>query len=273
MTVPETTGYYFYGFVHTPRGEPRDTLPLPNEVDANDISTPLQFIHHPATTHHPDIVALVRAINPADFAATLRAELAQSGQQLAADSWVARQAVLHDAIISQYLPLGICPARFGTILPDEQALHTLLERSYNKVYSQLKKLIGKQEWTLRLWLNKHTRQTSADPVSGGRAYLQARRDSLITQSADHAQAAEVREQLETFLSSEGILYMSSERVPPSDAEQTGAAEVIVLLDSQQNQNIRAHYTNDARMTLELRGPFAPYTFSAIDIDDGTGTPS
>jgi hypothetical protein len=147
-------------------------------------------------------------------------------------------------------------------LQDDTALHTLLERSYTGVLTRLEQLTGKQEWTLRLWLRAQT--ASAEPIQGGRAYLQARRDTLSAQAAHEQQAATLRQHLADFLDTEDILYSASERLPANDADYLGACEVIVLLSREQEHALQQHYNANTAVKLELSGPFAPYTFSTID---------
>lgn len=242
------TGYYLYGFVTQDATRTPFTAAVPFAADVTLVS-------------YQDIAAVVRPIDPDAFANDLREHL--EPHNTPDNPWIAEQAVAHDMVIGQYVDAGICPVRFGTILPSEQALLTLLERTHTDITHTLSKLAGKKEWTLRVWLARAA--TTTAPAQGGRAYLQARRDSLKAQQQQRQQCDQQQQQVQQWLEQANIPFVSQERRPADDDEQLGVGEWVLLLHDAQVARWPEAFAGMGEDTgmLEhtLTGPFAPYHFS------------
>lgn len=255
------TGYYLYGFVTADAVR----TPFANVPFAADVSL----------IRYQDVAAVVRPIDPDRFAAALRVHLEPpetsppktKSPDISNNRWLAEQAVAHDAVIGQYIDVGICPVRFGTILPSEQALLTLLERSHMQITHTLAELTGKKEWTLRVWLVGDA--ATPAPAQGGRAYLQARRAELSQKNAQRQQCEQQQHAITRWLQQADIPFVTQERRPADRDGQLGVCELVVLLRDEEVAQWQARFADVSDVgTLEhtLSGPFAPYHFSHFDTD-------
>lgn len=72
-------------------------------------------------------------------------------------NWIKEKAVIHEQVIEAAMKeggkfLNLIPMRFGIIFKNETGLKTSLDRNYSKIMSVLKKICGKQEWSLKVYL-------------------------------------------------------------------------------------------------------------------------
>ena len=261
------TGYYLYGFVATDATRTPFAAAVPFAADVTFVP-------------YQDVAAVVRPIDPEVFATELREHL--KPQNTPDNPWLAEQAVAHDEVIGQYVDAGICPVRFGTILPSEQALLTLLERTHQDVSRTLSELSGKKEWTLRVWLDRNA--MALTPARGGRAYLQARRDTLNQQQRQRRQCEQQQQAIQQWLQHEGIPFVMQTRRPADSDSQLGVCEVVLLLSDRQVERWQGRFAgvssagvssagvnftgmngeDAAALEHTLSGPFAPYHFSNFE---------
>lgn len=251
------TGYYLYGFVAQDATRTPFAAAVPFAADVTLVS-------------YHDIAAVVRPIDPDAFANDLREHLEPHATP--GNHWLAEQAVAHDMVIGQYVDAGICPVRFGTIFPSEQALMTLLERTHADISRTLGELAGKKEWILRVWLARAATTTAS--ARGGRAYLQARRDTLQQQKQQRQQCDQQQQIIQQWLQHQDIAFVNQERRPADDDRQLGVCELVLLLsDAQVEQWPEAFMgvgedtgvgENVTALEHTLSGPFAPYHFSNFE---------
>lgn len=72
-------------------------------------------------------------------------------------NWIKEKAIIHEQVIEEAMKkgrgfLGLVPMRFGVIFKNETGLKTSLDKNYSKIMSVLKKIRGKQEWGLKIYL-------------------------------------------------------------------------------------------------------------------------
>jgi hypothetical protein len=259
------TGYYLYGFVTA-------------EAARTPFEAAVPFAAAVTLVAYQDITAVVRPIDPDTFATELREHL--EPQNNANNRWIAEQAVAHDIVIQQYVDAGICPVRFGTILPSEQALLTLLERTHPDVKRTLTDLSGKKEWTLRVWLARDG--LAPAPAQGGRAYLQARRATLTQLQQQRQQCDHYQHTINQWLQQTDIPFVMQDRRPADSNSQVGVCELVLLLSDEQVEQWSDYFAQDyvaqdyvadvgsdtnsdaEKLEHTLSGPFAPYHFSHFE---------
>ena len=72
--------------------------------------------------------------------------------------WIKENAQIHENIIEEAMKsdgkvLNVIPMKFGTILKTRKKLEGILEKRYDRFKKSLKKLAGKQEWGVKVYLN------------------------------------------------------------------------------------------------------------------------
>lgn len=72
-------------------------------------------------------------------------------------NWIKEKAIIHEQVIEEAMKKGrgflsLMPMRFGIIFKNETGLKTSLDKNYSKIMSVLKKICGKQEWSLKVYL-------------------------------------------------------------------------------------------------------------------------
>lgn len=72
-------------------------------------------------------------------------------------NWIKEKAVIHEQVMEGAMKKGsgflnLIPMRFGIIFKNETGLKTSLDKNYSKIIDVLKKIHGKQEWGLKIYL-------------------------------------------------------------------------------------------------------------------------
>ena len=72
-------------------------------------------------------------------------------------NWIKEKAVIHEEVVEEALKksgkiLNLIPMRFGTIFQDKVRLEETLKKDYSKIMEVLKRIRGKQEWSVKLYL-------------------------------------------------------------------------------------------------------------------------
>jgi len=72
-------------------------------------------------------------------------------------TWIKEKAVIHERVIEEAMKkddkiLALIPMRFGTIFKEEARLKETLDKDYEKIKQVFDKIIGKQEWCLKVYL-------------------------------------------------------------------------------------------------------------------------
>ena len=249
------TGFYLYGFTNASQLE---------QTEFGVAGQALQIIRH------ANLSVIAEAVNLETF----KTELESSAEN---PQWIAARALRHDAVISSFLNDGVIPLRFGTLLPDREALEGLLERSSEKLNQRLLELAGKREFSVRVWLERNEieprlletipelddLQAEINGATPGRAHLMKRRlnDELERHLRTHLN--EFRAIAFDRLAEAVDAIVPLERLPKSDGANSGLLEAAVLLDALKEAMLRGElggWVERFAMKAELSGPFAPYNF-------------
>jgi hypothetical protein len=105
----------------------------------------------------------------------------------------------HERLVESIASAAVLPARFGTVVDDEAALHRLLAANEAVLLQALEHVAGCVEVSVRMWARSAmavaSGGTTSAAVGPGRAYLQERREALhaprAAAEATHARLAEV----------------------------------------------------------------------------------
>jgi len=73
-------------------------------------------------------------------------------------SWIKEKALAHERVIEEAMRkddevLSLIPMRFGTIFKEKERLEETLNKDYPRIRQVLNKIQGKQEWSIKVYLN------------------------------------------------------------------------------------------------------------------------
>jgi len=74
-------------------------------------------------------------------------------------NWIKEKALVHARVIQEamgedHIGLGLIPMRFGAIFKDRARLEEVLEKDYLRIREVLKRIRGKQEWSVKAYLRE-----------------------------------------------------------------------------------------------------------------------
>ncbi|GAA4214568.1 GvpL/GvpF family gas vesicle protein [Microbispora amethystogenes] len=201
--------------------------------------------------------------------------------------WVEGVARAHHAVVEALAGAGpTAPVRLVTVYTGEEQVRDLLDRRHDDFAEILAHVAGRREWGVKAYLRRETAQpattppdrsaasparTSAEPEGGGpgAAYLRRRKESLRGREDLWRAAAERAEELHAAL---GRLAVASRRHRPQDPRLSGRSESMLLngaylVDPAHEEEfaavVAAH--RDRFLDVEITGPWAPYSFTMIDL--------
>jgi Gas vesicle synthesis protein GvpL/GvpF len=198
-------------------------------------------------------------------------------------SWLERVARAHEAVLERALSGGpIVPLRLCTIFADEAGVRAMLAREGRQLREALERLDGRQEWGVKLLVDRDAlaavaRKSSPEVAglqdelaarSGGGAYMHERRlERLVDELVDQL-AGELTEEVHARL---GDWAADSVLNPPQNRELSGhEGEMLLngayLVETERTEGLRRllseledrHRELGAR--LVLTGPWPPYNF-------------
>lgn len=256
---------YLYGVV------PRDQ-PLP----AGE-GTPLELVPYSR------VAAIVESVSAIAFSPENLA------QKLQCVGWVEPLARKHAAVLEQIQQHGpVVPAHLCTLFSSADALTSLLAQNEHQFQDRLSWLAGRQEWGFKIFCNEdklrailgssdpgvHALEAAATTGSPGQAYvLRKKRDHLVAELA----AGRIEQVVDEVLDALDALAVETRLRSLLSAAATGRRETMVvnaalLVDIATCPTLfTATGELDARLrtegfTLELTGPWPPYSFCEDDGD-------
>ena len=185
--------------------------------------------------------------------------------------WVAQNARAHDAVITAVARSGsVIPVRMATMYLNNAHVRTLLIERCEDFVSTLKRLSGRAEVGVKVYLDPR-RSTRADTegseVRSGTAYLMRRRQQLASREEAYQAAAVESERIHTTLMRYAV---DGKRKPPPDRSLSGRDEMMVLngtylVDSDAvglfQESAAALANSTEHLILETTGPWPPYSFA------------
>lgn len=201
--------------------------------------------------------------------------------------WIKEKAELHERVIEKAMGKekrnSVIPMKFGTIFKSAEKLNTILKTNYSKFSNILKRLKGKQEWSVKVYLENpqalqkeirnqiselQTLENSLDSLSEGLAYFKEKEIEELMDSQFKEILANYRELFFSHLKEYAI---SSNRGKILEGELTGSPHRMILngiflVSSEGLGNFRtridglAHEARPKGFHFEYSGPWPPYNF-------------
>lgn len=146
---------------------------------------------------YKDITAIVESVFLKEFKSKEIKRKAMEDMQ-----WIKEKALLHQAVLDAVMSKfsgPIIPMKFGTIFKTKQGLIHSLKENYSKFKNSLENLKSKQEWSLKVYLNrkifqeelkKHSlaaqkKEKEIQRLSEGIAYFRQKQiDDLVSKEVD-----------------------------------------------------------------------------------------
>jgi hypothetical protein len=231
----------------------------------------------------------VRAVERAEFVALAsRVPLAEYGEEPLRENlndfeWLERVARAHEGVLEAALKTAtIVPLRLCTIFEDESGLTAMLEDQHSDLAQALDLLDGRQEWGVKLLVDRSVLeaaagarsaeagavQASLESRSGGGAYMQRRpRERQNSEAADQL-AAELTEDVHARLqdwASDAVVNSPQNR-DLSGHEGEMLLNAAYLIETERVGRLRELVTEleerhrELGARLELSGPWPPYNF-------------
>jgi hypothetical protein len=214
-----------------------------------------------------DLAALTSPVPRADFdAEPLRKHLNEL-------PWLERVAREHEAVLEQALAgTTVVPLRLCTIFEDAAGVERMLEREQPALIDALGRLEGRQEWGMKLLLDRDRREPATEEAQGegaappGLAYLARRRSQLAAREEARGLAAELADEVDGALRAVAV---DAVRLPAQNRELSRHEGDMVLNAAYlvgDPARLRAcvdvlqerYAAQGAR--IDLTGPWPPYNF-------------
>lgn len=234
---------------------------------------------HGATVHlvqHRDLVAVVSPVPADEFG-----EDALPGM-LEDLAWLEDVARAHNAVVDWVAKRSTTlPFRLGTIYLDEQRIRDALEAEGHRLETALERVHGKLEWGVKVYTKTaevaqpavapSETPAGAENTSPGRSYLRRRKAAREARESGWRQTAEEAAEVDHALSE---LAGSRRKHRAQSQELSGAAgpnvlNVAYLVSSDDTEaflgRVRQVRETAASCTIELTGPWAPYSFAVDDL--------
>jgi Gas vesicle synthesis protein GvpL/GvpF len=187
--------------------------------------------------------------------------------------WLAAKARAHDAVISAVTRSGpAVPVRMATLYLDDSRVEQLLASRHDVFDATLRRLSGREELGVKAYADPEdltAQEGGSHEMTGrsGTAYLLRRRQQLSSQEEAYRVAAEEAERIHATLMRCAV---DGKRRPAPDKSLSGRTEWTVLngtylVDEGSVDLFRETVAEldraTARITLEITGPWPPYSFA------------
>lgn len=192
--------------------------------------------------------------------------------------WLAATARAHDAVVAAVLRCGpTIPLRLATLYLDDDRVRRLLDERHEEFDAALRQVTGRTEWGVKAYGDpKILAQPPAEEPGAkggagkGTAYLLRRRAELTAQQDVERKAADHARKIHSALLSHAV---DGRRQQVTDPAITGRRAWMIfngtylVADELVDEFASAVTALDAEhdgVTLELTGPWPPYSFAGID---------
>jgi hypothetical protein len=213
---------------------------------------------------HGGLAALVSRVPLAEFG---EEPLRRNLNDLA---WLERVARAHEGVLERALGQAtIVPLRLCTIFADADAVRRMLDDERPALTAALDALAGRQEWAVKLLLDRAAPEDEGPAPESGREYLMRRRAEREGREAADRRAAGLAEEVHERLRA---CASDAVRSRPQNRDLSGHRGDMVLngaylVEAGAVDRLRAlvaelqerHAADGA--VLELTGPFPPYNFA------------
>ncbi|MET8051040.1 GvpL/GvpF family gas vesicle protein [Streptosporangium sp. NPDC005286] len=190
--------------------------------------------------------------------------------------WVGDTARAHHHVVEAVAEEApTAPVRLVTVYTSEEQVRDLLRRRHDDFAAVLAHVTGRREWGVKAYAapaaadSPVAGESAAESGKPGTAYLQRRRASLRNREDAWRQAAERAEHIHATLAATSV---ASHRHRPQDPELSGREDPMVLngaylVDEDHAEEFVAAVDGlrGQGIDLELTGPWAPYSFTVLDL--------
>ena len=203
-------------------------------------------------------------------------------------NWIKEKAQIHQYVIEQAMRVGsnlisVIPMKFGTIFKTEESLKECLRKNCQQFKDSLKKLKGKQEWGVKVYLKENifrktieekneavlAKKKEIESMPKGMAFFaQKQIDEVVSQEKDK----ELDRITEEIFENLGQLAFSKNKSKLLEKDFTGRTEPMVLNgfylieESKLNdfqkkvEELKEKY-NGKGIIIEMTGPWPSYHFA------------
>ena len=117
------------------------------------------------TIPHQDLEAVVSEVSLEEFGSEEIQRKAHEDLK-----WIKEKAQLHEQAVEEAMKKGdeilsIIPMKFGTIFKNKESLEETLKKHYDQFKESLKKIEGKQEWAVKVYLDRRAFEKEIKKVS------------------------------------------------------------------------------------------------------------
>lgn len=201
--------------------------------------------------------------------------------------WIKEKAQIHEKIIEKAMKkddkvLGIIPMKFGTIFKSKEKLEETLKKYYSKFKKTLENLAGKQEWGVKIYLNRKIFEKEVKKVSheiqkkeeemismpeGVAYFMQKQIDDAVKKEADKT----FQNYIENFFNNLKEFSAAGTKGKILEKELTGKSlpmtmNAIFLVSEKKLKGFIKEINNlnkefkSKGFTFEYSGPWPPYNF-------------
>ena len=210
--------------------------------------------------------------------------------RLADATWTATRALRHERVVEHFARrAAVVPLRFGTIYLRREGVERMLSERGAQFLSILKRLEGREEWGLNVYVERGRLREAVAGVSArlremeeraaasppGRAYLVRKKIESLRDEEARAETRRVAAEVESRVA-EASDAAARLRVLKDEATEEGelAARLAFLVLRQKFDEFRAaaealagEYT-PLGFRFELTGPWPAYNFAVFDGEEG-----
>ncbi|MEU1385970.1 MULTISPECIES: GvpL/GvpF family gas vesicle protein [unclassified Nonomuraea] len=216
---------------------------------------------------HRGLAAFLSTVSLAEFG---EEALRRSMEDLA---WLEETARSHHRVVEAVAALRpTAPVRLVTVYTGEAQVRELLDERHEQFDAVLTRVAGRREWGVKAYAVPGRAEPVADPqgATPGAAYLSRRRAALRSREADWRRAAEHAREVHEALMDIAVVGRCHRA---QDPQLSGRREQMVLNGAYLVDDERAaefaqaiEDVGEQGVTVELVGPWAPYSFAALDQD-------
>ncbi|MCX4830423.1 GvpL/GvpF family gas vesicle protein [Streptomyces sp. NBC_01016] len=224
----------------------------------------------PRQLEHQGLVAVVGSVPERDFAeAPLHAHLEDL-------DWLTETARAHQNVIAALTTVtSPLPLRLATVFRDDAGVRLMMEQEERRFRAGLDRLAGRVEWGVKVYVEEpEAPAPAAGPATSGRDYLRRRRAERTARDDTWRRAEGFAQELHDELS----LHAAHTRVhPPQNPELSrvsglnvlNAAYLVERSDAEEFvERVDATKDREPDLRVELTGPWAGYSFTADDDEEG-----
>ncbi|WP_327672421.1 MULTISPECIES: GvpL/GvpF family gas vesicle protein [unclassified Streptomyces] len=224
----------------------------------------------PRQLEHQGLVAVVGSVPERDFAeAPLHAHLEDL-------DWLTETARAHQNVIAALTTVtSPLPLRLATVFRDDAGVRLMMEQEERRFRAGLDRLAGRVEWGVKVYVEEpEVPAPAAGPATSGRDYLRRRRAERTARDDTWRRAEGFAQELHDELSR----HASHTRVhPPQNPELSrvsglnvlNAAYLVERSDAEEFvERVDATKDREPDLRVELTGPWAGYSFTSDDDEEG-----